>query len=59
MEEQDQPKMEKKVHPKDGEKKAPLIKQCCFHIELYLTGKEIFCSAGGCKRSLNRRQTSM
>ena len=40
--EQDQPKRKKKVHLRDDEKKALLVKQCCFHFELYLAGKEVF-----------------
>lgn len=32
----------KKVYLKDEEKKTLLVKQCCFHFELYLAGKEIF-----------------
>ena len=40
--EQDQPKRKKRVCLKDDEKKALLVKQCCFHFELYLAGKETF-----------------
>ena len=30
------------MYLRDDEKKAQLVKQCCFHFELYLSGKEIF-----------------
>ena len=40
--EQDQPKRKKRVCLKDDEKKALLVKQCCFHFELYLARKETF-----------------
>ena len=42
IEEQDQPKRKKRVRLKDDEKKALLVKQCCFHFKLYPAGKENF-----------------
>lgn len=42
---------------RDDEKKALLVKQCCFRFELYLARKEMFYKET--QKMLSRRQASM